>query len=527
MARDIIVGSGPAGAAAAAALTERGRNVIMLDVGETIESENARVRERMSQQDPDEWATSDIEFMNARTQLNSGGGLIHPYGSDYPYRDRIQLFGPKGHPTWLDLRPSFGRGGLSNGWGAAVLPYRAEDIADWPITEAELTPHYAAVERLVPIASEDDDLAHVFPLHGGPSDHSVSLSSQAVELARRFDDRRDDLTSANVFAGKSRVAIDAGCRRCAMCHYGCPYGLIFNSANIVERLKRQDGFDYHPGHYVTRFAEQADGVQVWARQMDSGQIVDFKADRLFVAAGVLPTASLVLNSLNAFDQSITLNDSQHLFLPMLHSWAPRPDPVKEARHTLAQLFMEIIDKDICPNTVHAQLYTYNDLYPLDMRRRFGPAANMMKPLINALSRRLIVGQFFLHSDFSPSMEIRLNRQGETPQLAMKAQFNANTDDMIKAVIKKVSPLVRSLGLWPLSLLLRRGSVGSSFHCGGTFPMHETPRDLQSDRLGRPAGLQRVHIVDASVFPSIPATTITYSVMANAHRIASMASEANK
>jgi hypothetical protein len=32
-------------------------------------------------------------------------------------------------------------------------------------------------------------------------------------------------------------------------------------------------------------------------------------------------------------------------------------------------------------------------------------------------------------------------------------------------------------------------------------------------------LRRVHLVDASVLPSVPATTITLGVMANAHRIA--------
>jgi len=32
----------------------------------------------------------------------------------------------------------------------------------------------------------------------------------------------------------------------------------------------------------------------------------------------------------------------------------------------------------------------------------------------------------------------------------------------------------------------------------------------------------VHLLDASVFPSIPATTITLTVMANAHRIATQA-----
>ncbi len=46
-----------------------------------------------------------------------------------------------------------------------------------------------------------------------------------------------------------------------------------------------------------------------------------------------------------------------------------------------------------------------------------------------------------------------------------------------------------------------------------------PRVLETDRLGRPQGLSCVHVVDASVLPSIPATTITYAVMANAHPIA--------
>ena len=44
---------------------------------------------------------------------------------------------------------------------------------------------------------------------------------------------------------------------------------------------------------------------------------------------------------------------------------------------------------------------------------------------------------------------------------------------------------------------------------------------QSDALGRPMGRSRVHVVDASSLPSIPATTITFSVMANAHRIGTL------
>ena len=75
---------------------------------------------------------------------------------------------------------------------------------------------------------------------------------------------------------------------------------------------------------------------------------------------------------------------------------------------------------------------------------------------------------------------------------------------------------------PISQMMRVGLPGRGFHTGGTFPMKVKPARLQTDVLGRPPGLTRVHLVDSSVFPSLPATTITLSVMANAHRIATQA-----
>ena len=64
--------------------------------------------------------------------------------------------------------------------------------------------------------------------------------------------------------------------------------------------------------------------------------------------------------------------------------------------------------------------------------------------------------------------------------------------------------------------------GRSYHSGGTFPMHRSPGRLETDVLGQFPALPNVHFIDASVFPSIPATTITLTVMANAHRIATQA-----
>lgn len=62
---------------------------------------------------------------------------------------------------------------------------------------------------------------------------------------------------------------------------------------------------------------------------------------------------------------------------------------------------------------------------------------------------------------------------------------------------------------------------------GAFPLFsvaflQTSRCADISALGRLAGSSRIHFVDASFMPAIPASTITLSVMANAHRIVSFA-----
>ena len=50
-------------------------------------------------------------------------------------------------------------------------------------------------------------------------------------------------------------------------------------------------------------------------------------------------------------------------------------------------------------------------------------------------------------------------------------------------------------------------------------MRARPGAGESDTLGRPAPAERIHVVDAACFPSVPGGTVTFPAMANAHRIA--------
>jgi len=52
-------------------------------------------------------------------------------------------------------------------------------------------------------------------------------------------------------------------------------------------------------------------------------------------------------------------------------------------------------------------------------------------------------------------------------------------------------------------------------------MRENPiEDTETNLLGNPKDWNNIHVIDSSVFPSLPATTIGLLSMANASRIAS-------
>ena len=102
---------------------------------------------------------------------------------------------------------------------------------------------------------------------------------------------------------------------------------------------------------------------------------------------------------------------------------------------------------------------------------------------------------------------------------INGKTHADTNNYIKRINRLLMQQNHRLGFIPLIPLIQTIKIGESNHYGGTFPMRaRTERYNESDCLGRPHGLNRIHLVDASIFPSVPAQSITLTSMANAYRI---------
>ena len=495
MTENLVIGSGPAGVALASALLARGRQVLMIDGGKRLEPADPALQARLAASEPGDWSDHDRDVWQ-HPQFETPPGQVRRFGSDAAVEPWSETFA-NSTPA-IAQRASLARGGLSMVWGAAVAPYQASDMAGWPITQADLAPHYRAVAEFLPLAGGS---APDLPGHPGPGP-----GQQAQTLLERA--MGGDLRGG-VRLLPARTAVAPGCKSCGQCLHGCPWALIWNAGHRLDALAEMPGFAYQAGPPVVAITENGDGTQ--ARLADGSTI---EAKRIFVAAGVLQTARLVLGM--GFVRRLVLRDSQFAFLPMLHlRAAPDLGPLT----TLPQLFAEIEQPDISPFLIHGQIYGWNEFYARDLTASYGRYLPGGAGLWRALARRMMVAQVFLHSDHSATINLEL---GPDDRLIAEATANADFAPRVAKANRVLGRAMRPLGLTALQVATRLGEPGASFHTGASLPMAQAPRGAEADLLGRPAGLQNIHIVDATVLPAIAASTITLTVMANAHRIGTLA-----
>jgi ferredoxin len=539
--KNLIIGSGPAAVGAAMVLD----HVHVVDAGGSLESAPANRAASLGRKARSLWPKDDVEWLKSTLQPNTNGVETKlSFGSNYPYEI------PKSGPAWDvrgGLKPSFAFGGLSTVWGASVLPYRQEEIKNWPITIKELEPHYRAVLAETGLAGVRDDLEEILPsYHDAPS--FLEASSQAEAVLGRWHKNRRKLIEGGFRWGKSRLlvsgkhvgasagrlsyhssnepAAENACVECGMCMYGCPYDLIYSSRKSIRKWEEVGKIKYEAGILVEGFQELADRVEVWGRNLSTGAEWRGETARLFLGGGVLSSTAMVMRSLGIENRPVEILDSQYFTIPLLSFRGTKG--VRESRlHTLAQIFLEIMPAEISKQLIHLQIYTYNDMITRVLQQKAGPLACLLDPMIRHMEGRLFFLQGFLHSDDSGRLRITMGpTQGSQKKFLVEPMVNPRVGAMVKKVFAKLASHLSDLGFCPILPMASLGEPGRSFHSGGSMPMGggSQKHPIVTDRLGRPNGLQRVHVIDASTFPSISATTITLTAMANARRIACEAAE---
>ncbi len=517
-----IIGSGHAGVSAAVALINRGMKVTMLDVGFELEKDKTELLTKINSLDKDDWDDEIIKKLKGNMDVHSQGVKVkNIYGSDYPYRG-IKRYQPVKQNKSSMVR-SLAKGGLSNVWGASILPYQSRDINDWPIGIKELELHYRAVLSFMPISGFEDDLASEYPLYS--SVDSFQISRQISNFMGDMLLNKDLLKGQGFSFGHSRLAVNfksmnrkRGCNYCGLCLYGCPYGLIYSSCQTLDWLMDNPKFKYISGVLVKRLTEKNDEVEITATDLNRNKNKIFKCSRVLLGAGTVSSTRILLESMDAYNRPVYFKHSDHFQIPLLR-YDKIDNVMTERIHTLTQMFIELYDKRISENTIHMQCYSYNDLYLNVLNKMFGPLTKIFDKNIENFLGKLLIIKGYLHSDISSEI-VGYLEPGSNGSFVLQGKPNHIASTALKKIKSKFSRNKKYFQAIPSPVFTKLSQPGIGNHSGSTFPMRKNPSEFESDLYGRPYGFKNVHLIDSTVFPSIPATTISLSIMANAHRIAS-------
>ena len=520
---DCVLGSGPAAAACAYELLKAGRNIIMIDPGRRLADDRAAlVEEFRTNSDPEAFVARMRRLRrNLPAELQS---KKLPFSSPYVYEDVDRLL--PAEIRGAQVARSLAAGGLSAMWGATVMPLSARSFRKWPITLEEMAPFYSNVAEIMDVPCVHDDLEKTYPNFGDAA--PLALSEQGAQLMASLLNNRRRLGENGVTFGRCRSAVGptyavngTGCVYCGLCMYGCPYRAIFNSEYVVERLNARPNFSRRSGWIAEGFEEKEFGVAVRLRHIDDEIMDTLNCERLFVACGAATSLRLVATAMKWFGETFHLMDTQLVIIPAFLQHRSRTGAVPRA-NALGQVFVEIDDPGICDELIHLQIYGFDPFVADLLRARWGklfPGEKFLQPLFDRLM--LVMG--YLPGQISGKVAFRAKpplqgAKGLAP-VTYNGVANVRTLPAVRRIGSKLKALRREFGWWPVFSLAEMPEPGASNHLAGGLPMRAAPGPRETDRVGRPDGLRRVHVVDGACFSDVPGEPPTYTIMANAARIA--------
>ncbi len=527
-----VVGSGASAVHFAQSALERGANVVMVDVGRAkppaVMPDASFAELKREHPDPARY------FLGAKFESVLFPGAKGEYYGFPPHK--LYIFdGVDGFDLRADgFAPltSFARGGLAEAWTGGAFPFNEHELADFPFEFAELSPFYDQVAERIGVIGERDDLAEFMPVHAH-LEAPLELDRHAALLVERYRAARTRLNAVGCHLGRSRAAVlvrDRGARKACdqlgRCLWGCPRDSLYTPSMTLEELARHPRFSYLSGRFVTHFRFDADRTirALVVRELASGKSGEIDVERLVLAAGTLPTSKIVLDSLRvatgAAPRLTGLMDNRQVLVPFVNlsllgaSW----DPDTYQYHQLAFGFAAKEPKEY----VHALITTLKSalIHPIAGSAPLDLATSTW--ITKNVHAALGIVNLNLHDTRRAESFVELESSGDRSRLSVRYEPAADEKRRRNAALARVKS-----ALWRLGCLVPPGMshvrpMGASVHYSGTLPMTRDERPLTVDRDCKSRDFANLWIADGATFPFLPAKNLTFTLMANAARIAARA-----
>ena len=527
-----VVGSGASAVHFAETALENGWRVRMLDVG--------RARPEPTMPDASFLKVIDAHedasryFLGDNFQATKMPGPAGEYYGFPPHREYIFEGVPQVRMQSRGFEPlqSFAQGGLAEAWTGGSFPFTEAEVEDFPFEYESLRRHYDTVAERIGVMGLDDDIAPHMPVHAHLAP-PIDLDPHSALLLSKYEKDRAAFNRLGLYMGRSRGAIlradrpEEGrgqCTKLGRCLWGCPRESLYTPALTLRKLLKNDRFEYRPGVVVSHFEVGEGGKieRVVAVPVDGDGEERFDVERLVLGAGTLSSCKIFLDSVyrHAGEQwTLTgLMDNRQILMPFINLGMVTK-PYEPDSYQYHQLIMGLVG-DPRKYYVHGQVTTLKTTMlhpivqnvPLDLRTSLDIFRNVHAAL------GLVNLNFHDTRRDTNQLTVEPGDQGRT-RLLVKYQ---PADDEPKTLKRARKQLKKAL--WKLGCVVPPGMehmrpMGASVHYAGTLPMSASSAPRATTPTGRSYDFENLWLIDGTTFPFLPAKNLTFTLMANATRIA--------
>jgi choline dehydrogenase-like flavoprotein len=508
----VIVGSGPAGVAAARRL--EGKGACIVDVGTTPEHEYpyASLDEGLASGDIPAMLGSHWEMLANLVKIGQVHAKLRAPGLRYVTNGRFFSVSDASGDICLRGAGSHAAGGMSNAWGAQLFRYNQADLdeaGDWPIDAGSLETYYADLEAHIGIAGEVDDM-HSFLGKTTSMLPPAPLAPAADYLLKRYKAHR---SRTLLRLGRSRLAILTQPYRGYLAYgfnetefFSTKNSSLYTARRTLDELRAGEKLDYLGGHELVAYREFSEYVEIDLRDCDSNAVRTVRTKHLLLGCGTLQTARLVLLNKQAIGRSLPFIDHPPTLVPL---FIPRLFGAALPETSFPVQLVATIEG-------HEQRDMVSFYYPggllwsdllADMPLPISAALKILPNLLGGM----LVAQIWETSRPQPENQLSLDTKG-----SIRISYPALSP---YARLENLLGVLRPLGAYSLRRLASMAPPGWGFHYAACLPMRHQPSHFETHVDGRLWDSQRVRVIDASGLPSLPAKNHSLTLMANAARIA--------
>lgn len=528
----VIVGSGASGVHFALSLLRKGHQVKMLDVGHP----------------PSNISNPEGSFNDLKSNLNDP--IEYFLGKDFqavifpdskaeyygfpPNKDYVFNGIPYNQVRTIGFSPlmSFAEGGLAEVWTGGCYPFTDDDLTEFPFTYKDIEPYYEEVSNRIGITGVNDDLVKFFPYHKKLM-NPIELDEHSQYLLKSYEKKRRFLNeNLGFFLGRSRTSILSQdkedrkkCNYNGRCLWGCPTKAFYTPSITLRECMSYSNFDYVRDEYVSYFKFNSGNkiTSVVTFSIKNNNVYEYKADRLILAAGTLSSSKIFLSSI--FRDSGTeiklkgLMDNRQIMSPFINMKmiGKKYNPKSYQYHQLAiGLKSENGQGDVHALITTLKTALYHPIIqriPCDIKTSIFLFRNLHSALgvinINFSDRRRV----------SNYLTLQTTSRAAQPQMVIYYAPEEDERDRIKITLKKLNKALRKLQCIMPTGMFHVRPMGASVHYAGTIPMANKNTQYTTSKFCESHDFKNLYFADGTTFPFLPAKNLTFTLMANAVRIA--------